>query len=234
MFGHVRGAFSGAVADRRGYVSEAEGGTLFLDEVTDLSPEGAGEAAALRAGPRVPPRRRSAPAPRERAPGDGGERAARRVRAAGARSARTSCTASARRRSCCRRCASAATTSPGWRATSCAAAASDPPVAPAVWGLLARHHWPGNVRELESEMARALARAAGGTVRPEHLSVALQRVPRAPLRPLRQALADVRARAHRARPASRTAGTGRAPLRSSACRGRRCWRRSTAWASLPA
>jgi DNA-binding NtrC family response regulator len=39
-------------------------------------------------------------------------------------------------------------------------------------------------------MARALARAAGGTVRPEHLSVGLQRAPRAPLRPLRQALAD--------------------------------------------
>ena len=39
MFGHVRGAFSGAVVDRRGYVSEAEGGTLFLDEVTDLSPK---------------------------------------------------------------------------------------------------------------------------------------------------------------------------------------------------
>jgi DNA-binding NtrC family response regulator len=63
-------------------------------------------------------------------------------------------------------------------------------VAPAVWPLLARHSWPGNVRELESEMARALARAAGGTVRPEHLSSALQRPARAPLRPLRQALAE--------------------------------------------
>jgi Nif-specific regulatory protein len=37
MFGHVRGAFTGAVAERRGYVAEAEGGTLFIDEVTDLS-----------------------------------------------------------------------------------------------------------------------------------------------------------------------------------------------------
>ncbi len=38
MFGHVRGAFTGAVIDRRGYVAEAEGGTLFIDEVTDLTP----------------------------------------------------------------------------------------------------------------------------------------------------------------------------------------------------
>jgi two-component system, NtrC family, response regulator len=38
LFGHVRGAFTGAVQDTIGYVGEAEGGTLFLDEVADLSP----------------------------------------------------------------------------------------------------------------------------------------------------------------------------------------------------
>jgi two-component system response regulator HydG len=38
LFGHARGAFTGAAQSRRGLFVEAEGGTLFLDEVGDLSP----------------------------------------------------------------------------------------------------------------------------------------------------------------------------------------------------
>jgi two-component system response regulator PilR (NtrC family) len=36
LFGHKRGSFTGAVADKAGLVQTAEGGTLFLDEVADL------------------------------------------------------------------------------------------------------------------------------------------------------------------------------------------------------
>jgi DNA-binding NtrC family response regulator len=38
LFGHTRGAFTGAAAARDGYVAEADGSTLFVDEVGDMSP----------------------------------------------------------------------------------------------------------------------------------------------------------------------------------------------------
>ena len=38
LFGHVRGSFTGAIADKKGLFDIADGGTLFLDEVSDMSP----------------------------------------------------------------------------------------------------------------------------------------------------------------------------------------------------
>ncbi|MGH2397923.1 MAG: sigma-54 interaction domain-containing protein, partial [bacterium] len=46
LFGHVRGAFTGAVRDRRGRFKQADGGTILLDEIGSMSP--AGQAKLLR------------------------------------------------------------------------------------------------------------------------------------------------------------------------------------------
>jgi PAS domain S-box-containing protein len=46
LFGHVKGAFTGATHDRRGRFKQADGGTIFLDEIGSMSP--AGQAKLLR------------------------------------------------------------------------------------------------------------------------------------------------------------------------------------------
>jgi DNA-binding NtrC family response regulator len=38
FFGHMRGAYTGAVSDKPGFFETAQGGTLFLDEITELAP----------------------------------------------------------------------------------------------------------------------------------------------------------------------------------------------------
>ena len=54
LFGHVRGAFTGAVAHRAGRFEQAHRSTLFLDEIARDAPGRADQAAAGAAGARVP------------------------------------------------------------------------------------------------------------------------------------------------------------------------------------
>ena len=39
IFGHVKGAFTGATSERSGAVGLADGGTLFLDEICEMDPQ---------------------------------------------------------------------------------------------------------------------------------------------------------------------------------------------------
>ena len=106
LFGHVKGAFTGAVANKPGRFQLADGGTLFLDEIGDLSPKGQGDLLARAGGRRVPHGRRLRADPRQCAGHRGHEQEAAARRSRRASSAKTCSTACRLCRLSCRRCAS--------------------------------------------------------------------------------------------------------------------------------
>jgi DNA-binding NtrC family response regulator len=177
LFGHVRGAFTGAVADRKGRFALSGQGTIFLDEVGDTSPEF--QAKLLR----VLESHEYYPVGAERA-----ERTEARVLAATHRDLEQLMESGRFREDLYYRLRIVEIVLPPLRErpddipllarhfirrTSRELQRPEPSLAPEALQALLAHHWPGNVRELEHCLTRAVVLATGGVVRPEHLSLVL-------------------------------------------------------------
>jgi len=174
LFGHVKGAFTGAVASRRGYFAQADGGTLVLDEVGELP-------LALQ------PKLLRALQEGEIQPVGAGrvERVDVRVVAATHRDLRAAAAAGSFREDLYYRLAVVELTVPPLRDRR-----DDVPLlldhfrrryaarfdlaevrfSAALVAALTARPWPGNVRELENAVARMLALSDGGTLGVEALA----------------------------------------------------------------
>lgn len=183
LFGHVRGAFTGAVAAKPGLFEEANGGTIFLDEIADMSP--ALQAKLLR----VIQEGEIKPV--------GGTRRMKvdtRIIAASNRPMGPLVAAKAFREDLYYRLAVILMTIPPLRrrredvpllievfvAEFCARYGRNPlAVPPEATRLLTAHAWPGNVRELRHVIERAVVTAPGGELAADRLFADLIGMPAA-------------------------------------------------------
>jgi two-component system response regulator HydG len=184
LFGHARGAFTGAVGERAGLFEDADGGTLVLDEVGELSPRA--QAKLLRALQEGEIRRV-------------GENVTRsvdvRIIAAANRPLQDEVGAGRFRRDLFYRLAVIRVAVPPLRervedvpvladhfwSQAVGRTGSRATLAPATTAALARYHWPGNVRELQNVVtALAVSAPRRGSVGPASLPPAIA-APGAPL-----------------------------------------------------
>jgi DNA-binding NtrC family response regulator len=172
LFGHTKGAFTGAHQERGGAIEAARGGTLFLDEVADLSPRL--QSLLLRVLQEREVRR------------VGSDRAVKvdvRFAAATHRDLEALTTTGAFRRDLLFRLQGAALRLPPlserrhefpflvprWVLRAAEAVKRPvPALAPGLPQALARLPWPGNVRELLHALERAILRCEGGILKPVH------------------------------------------------------------------
>jgi hypothetical protein len=187
LFGHERGAFTGAVARRAGRFERARGGTIFLDEVGELDP-------SLQASLLCVLQERAF----ERVGGGAPVGMTARVVAATSRDLRAEVKAGRFRADLYFRLDVARVRLPPLRerigdlpglADSLLARISrrlqlpPPRLAPSALARLASHRWPGNVRELENALERMALRLRGGVVCAEDVAEALESaLPAEPLR----------------------------------------------------
>ncbi len=173
LFGHVRGAFTGAVAPRHGLIQTADGGTLFLDEVGEMPPSLQVKLLRVLEGGEVRPL--------------GTERSIRvdlRVIAATNRDLRTAVAEGRFREDLFYRLNAISFTLPEladrredipvlaqhFLERECARVGRRPlRFAPEAMDLLRSYRWPGNVRELKNAVARAVALTRGAEIRAQYL-----------------------------------------------------------------
>lgn len=175
LFGHARGAFTGAHRDRAGAVASAEGGTLFLDEVADLEPRL--QAALLR----VLQEREVRPLGSDRA-----RTVDVRFVAAANRSLEAMAGPGGFREDLLHRLRGAALRLPPledrrhefpYLVPRLAAAVAEragleaPPLEPALPPFLAARPWPGNFRQLRNALERALWRRGPEPLGPRHFGL---------------------------------------------------------------
>ena len=190
FFGHLRGAFTGATADRKGWFELADGGTLFLDEIGDMP-------AALQAKLlRVLEDGEITPVGAQQA-----KRVDVRVLTATNADLPVKIAAGEFRQDLYFRLARYVVETPPLRERredipplaahflqmfASEMGLTPPALAPDALALLAAHPFPGNVRELKNVIERALIGSGGGPIRREHLQL-LGTLPAAPGRELRAA-----------------------------------------------
>jgi DNA-binding NtrC family response regulator len=183
LFGHERGAFTGAVGERDGWFAAAHGGTLLLDEVAELSLRS--QAKLLRVLETGEVTRLGSTRPR---------RVDVRVVAATHRDLATQVARGEFRQDLYFRLDGLTVEIPPLRRRpddvlplaqlflrrfASRASRSVPALSAAATALLVAHDWPGNVRELRNAMARAAALCAGDTILPEHVALSTASAPRA-------------------------------------------------------
>lgn len=183
LFGHVRGAFTGAGRDRRGLWEEADGGTIFLDEITETKP--AFQVKLLRALQEGEIRRVGS---------NQMQRINVRVIAAANRDMETEVGSGQFRQDLLYRLNAVTIDLPPLRerredilplAKRFAERVRPDDAAPVVFSraairLLEQHSWPGNIRELENAVVRAAA-LCDQTVRPEDLPERVRKSLNAPI-----------------------------------------------------
>src|SRR5712692_8833962 len=181
LFGHVRGAFSGAVADKKGKFELAHGGTLFLDEVGELPI--ALQAKMLRA---LQEREF------ERVGGTRSTRVDIRVVAATNADLRVAVDSGAFRQDLYYRLNVVALRIPALRERrediapltehflagfSANLGRKPPAVSPEARTCLVSYDWPGNVRELQNAIERAVVLGSSAVIQPSDLPKAITEAP---------------------------------------------------------